>query len=84
MDLERVLRDLHKERRWLENLIGALELASDCPGLRLMRTLNRSLPGGRPRRRGLRLGNRRKTQLSRLAGMVRQHYGTNGRRLRHE
>ena len=69
MDLEKVLKDLHAEKQWLESMIGALETASSSPAHRLIRGLDQSLWHGR-RVRGLRVGSRKKTELARLAQLV--------------
>lgn len=69
MNLEKVLKDLHAEKQWLESMIGALETASISPAHRLIRSLDHSLWHGR-RARGLRLGPRKRTELSKLAEMV--------------
>ena len=75
MNLEKVLKDLHAEKRWLESLIGALETASSSPAHRLIRGLDQSLWHSR-RARGLRFGPQKKSELARLAQLV----GRNGHR----
>ena len=69
MNLERVLRDLHAEKQWLESMIVALETASSSPAHRLILGLDRSLWNGR-RARGVRIGARKKSELARLAQLV--------------
>ncbi len=69
MNLEKVLKDLHAEKQWLESMIGALETASSSPAHRLIRTLDQSLWHGRSER-GLRVGTRKKSELARLARLV--------------
>ena len=71
MNLEKVLKDLHAEKQWLESMIGALETASSSPAHRLIRSLTQSR-----RARGLRVGSRKKSELARLAQLV----GKNGHR----
>lgn len=75
MNLEKVLKDLHAERRWLESIIGALETASSSPAHRLIGSLDQGLRRSR-RDSGWRLGHRQRTELSKLAQLV----GTNGHR----
>ena len=75
MNLNKVLKDLHAEKQWLESMIGALETASSSPAHRLIRSLNQSLWHGR-RACGLRVGPRKKSELARLAQLV----GRNGHR----
>jgi hypothetical protein len=75
MNLEKVLKDLHAEKQWLESMIGALEAASSSPGHRLIRSLDQSLWHGR-RVRGLRVGPRKNSELARLAELI----GRNGHR----
>jgi hypothetical protein len=71
MNLEKALRDLNAEKRWIEGLIGALEIASVSPAGRLLQSLDRSLSPGASGR-GLRVSSRQKTQLAKLSQMVQQ------------
>ena len=71
MDLDKALNDLNAERQWLDSVIGALEIASASPAHRLVRSLDQTLwPGGRSG--GMRLGPRKRTELSKLAQLVRK------------
>ncbi len=79
MNLEKILRELHQERRWLQDLIAALELAFHSPAHRLISALS---PDGRFSPGVWRQGGRRRTELSRLAWMVRHQRGAAGRRAR--
>ena len=47
MNLPRVLRDLHAEKRWLEAMIATLEIASRSPAYRFAEALEASLKQGR-------------------------------------
>jgi hypothetical protein len=69
MNLDKVLKDLHAEKQWLESMIGALETASISPAHRLIRSLDQSLWHDR-RTRGLRLDARRRTELAKLAKRI--------------
>lgn len=79
MNLEKVLKDLNAEKRWLEGVIGALEIAGSSPAHRLIRSLDQSIWNG-GRRRGLHLGPRKRTELSKLARMVQNNSGRCSRR----
>jgi len=75
MNLDKVLKDLHAEKQWLESMIGALETASISPAHRLIRSLDQNLWHGR-RARGQRVGPGKKSELAKLAQLV----GRNGHR----
>ncbi|MBI3666387.1 MAG: hypothetical protein HY236_09225 [Acidobacteria bacterium] len=72
MDLDRILKELHAERQWLETIISALEVAALSPAEQFTSTLVRELNGERSSRRTLYLGPRKKMHLARLAGQVRK------------
>ena len=67
-----ILEELHAEKRWLETMIGALEIASRSPAQRFATTLATSLARGRTGGSALNLGKQQRIQLIRLAGQVRK------------
>jgi len=75
MNLEKLLKELHAEKRRLDAMIGALETASKSPAHRFIRTLERSLG----HRRGWRLAPRTKAELGQLAQQVRHNGGSSHR-----
>lgn len=72
MNLPRLLQDLHEERRWLETMIAALEIASRTPAHRFTGVLISSLQDEELPRCILHLGKQKKAHLARLAERVRR------------
>ncbi|HYM13340.1 MAG TPA: hypothetical protein VEU62_21555 [Bryobacterales bacterium] len=72
MNLPRLLQDLHAEKRWLETMIAALEIASRTPAHRFTGVLISSLEDGELPECILHLGKQKKAQLARLAEQVRR------------
>jgi hypothetical protein len=77
MNLEKALRELNAEKQWLEGVIGALEIASVSPAGRLLQSVGRSVSPF-ANGQGLRIGARQKSELAKLAQMVRQAGRRNG------
>ena len=75
MNLPRLLRDLHAEKRWLETVIAALEIASRSPTQQFAAVLVSSLEAQRWGGRILHLSRSKKAELARLAGQVRRLSG---------
>ncbi len=69
MDISRLLRELHAERRWLECLIGALEAAA--PASEPVQTLASRLYRYGSEGRMVTLGPAKKAELARLARRIR-------------
>jgi hypothetical protein len=67
MNLPKVLQDLRAEKRWLETMIGALEIASRSPADRSAGALVNSLQN-----RGADLHRKKKAELARLAAAVKR------------
>ena len=72
MNLSKLLQDLHAEKRWLETMIAALEIASRTPAHRFTGVLISSLEEGELPECILHLGKQKKAQLARLAEQVRR------------
>lgn len=72
MNLPRLLQDLHAEKRWLETMIAALEVASRSPAHRFTGVLVSSLQKGAARGCIVRLNRQKKAELARLAKQVRR------------
>jgi len=73
MDLNKVLDDLRSEKRWLENVIEALEVVSRSPAERLVHTLDKSLTGRS--NGGLRINSRKRMEVARLVDLIQHGRG---------
>jgi len=73
MDLPKVLEDLYAEKRWIQDLITALEIATRSPQQRFAAKLVETMREGYSARSILKLQAKRRDELDRLAGAVRRN-----------
>ena len=71
MDLRKLLKDLYAERRWLETMIGGLEVAARSPAHQFTGMLVETLRNAGTDGCIAHLPQRKKTELARLARLVR-------------
>lgn len=72
LNLPKLVQDLQAEKRWLEAMIAALEIASRSPAQRFADVLVDSLQASEASGCILHLKRSKKAQLARLAGRVRR------------